>query len=433
MPVGGKPRTNNNLNSRRQPPRTNNNLNSIRQQKRGISKKVNKDQTTTPPQDQVPTRKRTTNKLAEAYKREYETKAAKQIQSVARGRQVRKCMRITDQKICNITRPCSFDNERCKVDYDKWSTTDGDPNKPQTGRTSVDMDKDNSAASILQAALSNKYDTLIQKQDMQRADGDANKPQTEMTSVDMDYDVDSAEEANMQNTSGIKGQRDDTSTTTSTPKTETKKAITSTGETGATITGEPLKGAPTGAPTGASTPKTETKKATSAARVAEKMSSKATASGPTTATSGPTTLSTEREVAKNSTTVENNTNENQGNNTTNTSSVSTPSTMTSFLPGLYPGLNLGQFLPRRIGRSTKGSRSKTRPGRLDYTTKRGDRDYHRDGHDVRRKRRPYSRRRSRGRSVARKSRRRGRSAARKSRRRGRSRKSSRRTRRSRRR
>ncbi len=39
--------------------------------------------------------------------------------------------------------------------------------------------------------------------------------------------------------------------------------------------------------------------------------------------------------------------------------------------------------------SKKGSKSKTRPGDLDYTTKRGDKDFHRGGKDVKKKRRPY--------------------------------------------
>ena len=38
----------------------------------------------------------------------------------------------------------------------------------------------------------------------------------------------------------------------------------------------------------------------------------------------------------------------------------------------------------------KGDKSKTHRGRLDYTTKRGDKDFHRGGHDVKRKRRPYT-------------------------------------------
>ena len=41
-------------------------------------------------------------------------------------------------------------------------------------------------------------------------------------------------------------------------------------------------------------------------------------------------------------------------------------------------------------RSTKGSRSKTHPGRKDYTTKRGDKVFHRRHHYVRRRRRPYT-------------------------------------------
>ena len=39
--------------------------------------------------------------------------------------------------------------------------------------------------------------------------------------------------------------------------------------------------------------------------------------------------------------------------------------------------------------SKKGSKSKTRKGDLDYTTKRGDKDFHRKGHDEKEKRRPF--------------------------------------------
>jgi len=41
--------------------------------------------------------------------------------------------------------------------------------------------------------------------------------------------------------------------------------------------------------------------------------------------------------------------------------------------------------------STKGSKSKTRPGDMDYTTKKGDKEYHQDGRDVKKKRKPYTR------------------------------------------
>ena len=57
---------------------------------------------------------------------------------------------------------------------------------------------------------------------------------------------------------------------------------------------------------------------------------------------------------------------------------------------------------RKRGRSVRGSRSKTHPGDLNYTTKRGDKDFHRRGHNVRLSRRPYTKksrkRRGRGRS-----------------------------------
>ena len=50
---------------------------------------------------------------------------------------------------------------------------------------------------------------------------------------------------------------------------------------------------------------------------------------------------------------------------------------------------------RHRRRSTKGSRSKTHHGDKDYTTKRGNKDFHRKHRDVKLKRRPFSRRKSR--------------------------------------
>ena len=38
----------------------------------------------------------------------------------------------------------------------------------------------------------------------------------------------------------------------------------------------------------------------------------------------------------------------------------------------------------------KGDISKTKKGRLDYTTKKGDKDFHRKGRDIREKKKPYS-------------------------------------------
>jgi hypothetical protein len=40
-------------------------------------------------------------------------------------------------------------------------------------------------------------------------------------------------------------------------------------------------------------------------------------------------------------------------------------------------------------RSVKGAKSKTHPGDKDYTTKKGDKDFHRDGKDVKKKRKPF--------------------------------------------
>ena len=44
-------------------------------------------------------------------------------------------------------------------------------------------------------------------------------------------------------------------------------------------------------------------------------------------------------------------------------------------------------------RSTKGTRSKTHPGRKNYTTKKGDKVFHRKGKYVRKSRKPYSKKR----------------------------------------
>jgi hypothetical protein len=43
----------------------------------------------------------------------------------------------------------------------------------------------------------------------------------------------------------------------------------------------------------------------------------------------------------------------------------------------------------RRRRSTKGTRSRTHPGRLNYTTKKGNKVYHKKGHYVRKSHRPY--------------------------------------------
>ena len=40
---------------------------------------------------------------------------------------------------------------------------------------------------------------------------------------------------------------------------------------------------------------------------------------------------------------------------------------------------------------TKGSVSKTHPGDLDYTTKKTDKDFHRNHHDIVKSRRPFHR------------------------------------------
>jgi len=52
------------------------------------------------------------------------------------------------------------------------------------------------------------------------------------------------------------------------------------------------------------------------------------------------------------------------------------------------------IIPTRTGatrRHTKGTPSLTHPGDLDYTTKRGDKNFHRKGHNVHKKRKPFGR------------------------------------------
>ncbi len=44
---------------------------------------------------------------------------------------------------------------------------------------------------------------------------------------------------------------------------------------------------------------------------------------------------------------------------------------------------------KSAGKESKGDKSKTRKGDLDYTTKKGDKDFHRGGKDVKLSRRPY--------------------------------------------
>lgn len=48
--------------------------------------------------------------------------------------------------------------------------------------------------------------------------------------------------------------------------------------------------------------------------------------------------------------------------------------------------------PKKKTKSTKGAPSKTRPGDKDYTTKRGNKDFHEGGHDVKKKRAPFKKR-----------------------------------------
>lgn len=40
-------------------------------------------------------------------------------------------------------------------------------------------------------------------------------------------------------------------------------------------------------------------------------------------------------------------------------------------------------------KSTKGAKSKTHKGDKDYTTKKGDKDFHEDGKDVKKRKKPY--------------------------------------------
>jgi len=54
---------------------------------------------------------------------------------------------------------------------------------------------------------------------------------------------------------------------------------------------------------------------------------------------------------------------------------------------------------KRDERRRKGAKSISRKGDMDYTTKRGDKMYHRGGKDVRGKKRPYQRRMKRQKSI----------------------------------
>jgi hypothetical protein len=50
-------------------------------------------------------------------------------------------------------------------------------------------------------------------------------------------------------------------------------------------------------------------------------------------------------------------------------------------------------------RSTKGTRSKTHKGRKNYTTKKGDKVFHRKGKNVRKSRKPYSKKKRGGAQI----------------------------------
>ena len=47
-------------------------------------------------------------------------------------------------------------------------------------------------------------------------------------------------------------------------------------------------------------------------------------------------------------------------------------------------------LPKKKTKATKGAPSKTKPGDLDYTTKRGNKDFDRGGKRVKESRKPYT-------------------------------------------
>lgn len=56
------------------------------------------------------------------------------------------------------------------------------------------------------------------------------------------------------------------------------------------------------------------------------------------------------------------------------------------------GIKGGAFLGKdgKVHTSMKGMPSKTHKGDMDYTTKRGDKVYHRDGHNIKMFGRPYA-------------------------------------------
>ncbi len=49
----------------------------------------------------------------------------------------------------------------------------------------------------------------------------------------------------------------------------------------------------------------------------------------------------------------------------------------------------GATLTTSKTKSTKGAKSKTHKGDKDYTTKKGDKDFHEDGKDVKKPKKPY--------------------------------------------
>lgn len=59
------------------------------------------------------------------------------------------------------------------------------------------------------------------------------------------------------------------------------------------------------------------------------------------------------------------------------------------MPSHYGMKNGMRSMKRRPRAGTKGAPSKTRKGDLDFTTKRGDKDFHRDHHDILKGRAPF--------------------------------------------
>lgn len=72
--------------------------------------------------------------------------------------------------------------------------------------------------------------------------------------------------------------------------------------------------------------------------------------------------------------------------------------MKDLLKQLFSG---GKTRRRHRHSFRKGSKSKTHKGDLDFTTKKGDHDFHRKGHDIKLRKRPFTMHRKKAKSARR--------------------------------